>query len=104
MTQRRTCSLFITSLARSGIDRRIQARVLGLSPSGRPGCPDPHRIDRSARCHEQTTVAITAEAHIGTTLRQLDVPYRLARLVEDHDAVEAIEGPPAPKIAVHVDT
>src|SRR5215472_4145267 len=62
----------------------------GSSPSGRPGCSDPHRIERSARRHEQAAPTITAKANIGTTLRQVDAPDGRPGLVEDHDAVEAI--------------
>jgi hypothetical protein len=60
----------------------------GPSPSRRPGCTDPHRIERSARRHKQAAVAITAEADIGTTLRQVDAPDRGPGLIEDRLALQ----------------
>jgi hypothetical protein len=34
-----------------------ETQVRGPSPPGRAGCPDPNRIDRSTRRHEQAAVA-----------------------------------------------
>jgi hypothetical protein len=75
----------------------------GRSPSGCPRCTDPHRIERSARRHKQAALAITPEANIGATLRQFDAPDRGTGLIEDHHAVEAIEGLPTPQITVHIE-
>src|SRR6516162_1317950 len=85
---------FCSWLPAARVDVRSHVGDQGLSglssPTGRPGRPDPYRIERPARRHKQAAPTITAEADIGATLRQVDAPDGRPDLIEDHDAIEPI--------------
>src|SRR5439155_17000429 len=85
---------------------RLALRSAEISASERTLRVDVERIDRVARRHEQPIAFGPAEADVGATLRQLDVPDRVALRIEDADAIEfgTAHAPAAPQVAVHVDT